>query len=334
MSVSWNEDNLTKLISLVNSNKDKTEIANIFKCSESSIYAIVRRLSITQSQHSDLLKKLNSNKIKQRATISNNRPWSEEDDATLIELRNINTPYNEISSIMNRKVSDLAHRSKKLGISKKLKEWTKEEEDTLKRLYAETGSVRCVANELHRSKEAVKQRLMLLGVYVNTTKWSESDLKTLAYLYKSQNREIPYICEIMGKTMQSVTQKLEILGLLQIQTNICSRCGEKTIVLKNGKYKGYCSECAEDLKTKEKLFKLKNEEKSENEKKIKTYIKDHYEDLIYCNNCNSFKNPNKDYYFSVINSGGCKCVWKECKECNKKRNGIKKIKNLKNKGYV
>lgn len=335
MSVDWNVENKNKLINYIDSDMSKKEIAEVFKCSESSIYAMTRKLAMTKIECKDLLNKLNINSKKDRTKIQiPNRPWTELDDKQLIDLRSKNMFYKDISSIMNRSIQSLRDRAKHLNISKQLRGWTKEEEMRLEQVYRQTSNICIVAEKMGRSEESIKQRLILLGLYINKRKaWNKVDVESLKFLYTTQNRSIEDIANILGKSQTLVESKLKALKLIKSQKNTCIRCGENAEIIKGGLYKGYCQACVEDLKAKQIAFNSYSQREDNSKKVIQLYIKKHFDELKFCKKCNSTKNPYSDYYYSVQNKDGWECVWSECKECNKSRRKRKKIENIKNKGY-
>lgn len=162
-----------------------------------------------------------------------------------------------------------------------------------------------------------------------TDKWNKKDEDALEFLFK-KGRQENEISKILNKTEECVNLKLKEMNLI---TDKCKRCDDNIAETK-GKYKGFCIECIKDIKSKEKVERSLKKIDDKNNEIIKDYITKNKDTLKYCDKCGDEKDIYEDYYYSVtVTKEGYTVVNKECKKCAKIRNEVKKINNLKNKGY-
>lgn len=325
----WNKEMTDKLISLIYEGKSINELSDVLNLNNQIIYA---RVSWINKKHDTKIK----NKLKENNRIYEESfddfEWNDEYDALLIDLRKKGLTYKDISKehiITSQK--QLQDRVLFLNIEPCFKKrWTQEEEEIAVSMYLDGKSFVDIGERLDRSSLSIEQKLITLGIKKKKY-WNEKDDKALGILYEKY--DIEYISEILNKKPKDVLKRLKLLGFLKDE-NKCVRCGESD-ALKSGKYKGYCKECADDIKCKEKVEQMAQNKDLTNKKAIDKYIETNVNNLKYCPQCDEHKDIYKDYYYSVSTTNeGYTYVSRECKVCAKKRTDNKRLKNLKNKGYI
>lgn len=250
----WNEDQIVKLSKLA-TKKSITELAKYFNTTNDAIITVAYRNGISlnddkirwTNEDNEILRELSKTldlseiAAKMNRTISSVRAqaqrqniiiipnkkhnesiWTEENDKELQVLVRENKALLEICKIMNKKDTTVLKKAKKLNLDIKKedsRDWTEDEITKLKEL-SKTKKISELVNELNRTSSSIKAMAKKLGINVITDRknWTEEEYKHLEKLTMIDKKTPKEIAEILGRTEDSVTIKINRRGL-QIQTN-------------------------------------------------------------------------------------------------------------------
>ena len=100
-----------------------------------------------------------------------NRLWTDEEINFLKENWNKKT-HKEIAKELNRSISSIANKTRKMRLVDNSNKWTKEEEDFLKENYFK--DLDFLADKLNKTCDAVKSKRFKLGLSARN-KWSKEE---------------------------------------------------------------------------------------------------------------------------------------------------------------
>ena len=100
-----------------------------------------------------------------------NRLWTEEEINFLKENWSIKT-HKEIAKELNRSISSIANKTRKMRLVDNSNKWTKEEEEFLKENYFK--DLDFLADKLNKTCDAVKSKRFKLGLS-SSNKWSKEE---------------------------------------------------------------------------------------------------------------------------------------------------------------
>ncbi|MGL5330597.1 MAG: hypothetical protein ACRDD7_15100 [Peptostreptococcaceae bacterium] len=329
--ITWNENKIKKLKRMIMDGMNTLEIANYFDTTMQTVTA--RVISLTNNDNSFMKYKdqLSDNNINLKEEFRSFE-WSEDKDNILKELISKNITFAEIQSrYLKTDLLSIKNRAIQLGIHNisNKKRWTEDEDYEITYMYNNNLSYDEIGKKIGKSGKSVELRLRKIGS-ISKKNWTKSDDKTLEILYKECSYDESMIANIMNKKPIEINKRLEILNLIDILDETCFRCKEDKSIGGNGKYSKYCKDCGSDMKAIDKMKKESEDAIGKKESIIKTYIKNNYDNLLYCEKCKSKKDPHIDYYYTISHD---RWVYKECKKCGIKRTEIKTLKKLEKNGY-
>lgn len=250
----WTQDEIDKLQRL-SKTKTITELAKYFKTTNNAIITIANRRGIElidskilwTEEDNKTLKELaktmdiseiaiamgrNTSAIRLQAKRQNielipnkkyrDSIWTEENTKQLKKLASDGKTILEIATIMNKKDQTISKKAREFGINiskDETRSWTEDDINKLKEL-AKTKKLSELVKELNRTSSSIKSIAKSKGIKILTDRknWTEEEYQLLEKLIMIDKKSPKEVAEILGRTEDAITIKVNRRGL-QIQTN-------------------------------------------------------------------------------------------------------------------
>ncbi len=149
--------------------------------------------------------------------------WTDEDDKILLKLATENKTLLEICKLMNKKDQNVSKHAKMLNIEiikEEYREWTEEEIEKLKKL-SKTKKLSELVLELNRTASSIKSKSkkMNIPIIMDRKPWTKEDIETLKVYVTVDKKSPKEIAELMGRTEDSVSLKINRLGIKILSSN-------------------------------------------------------------------------------------------------------------------
>lgn len=143
--------------------------------------------------------------------------WTEEDNNKLKELASQNKSILEICKLMNKKDNTIYKHARMLNIKiakTESREWTEEDVTKLIEL-AKTMKLSELTFELNRSSSSIKEKARKLNIplIMDRKPWTKDDINTLKQYVEVEKKDPKEIAKLMGRTEDSISIKINRLGL-------------------------------------------------------------------------------------------------------------------------
>lgn len=132
--------------------------------------------------------------------------WTEEEINFLKENWSTKT-HKEIAKELNRSISSIANKTRKLRLVDNSSKWTDEEVEFLKENYFK--DVNFLADKLNKTCDAVKSKRFKLGLAVSN-KWSKEEEQ---FLIENWNKDEDFLVKHLSRNINSIRQKGYRMGL-------------------------------------------------------------------------------------------------------------------------